>query len=336
MAAPKVDIKLGTTLVQMYDGAPGNLEAFIDAVTLFNDTVENEFNGATADQKQAAQVTVFRFVKSRLSGIARQVVTGSNDLQAIMDALQQHCESKVTSDGLVAKLRALKQKDSIETFCNEIENLTSRLKSCYVKEQIPVDRANIMATKKGVESLISGIKNTDTKLILKAGSFIKINDAIQKVMENVECTNNISPATNAQIFAGRVNHSRGRGRINPRGHGNNSNNSRGYHFQSNYHGHNGRFPNVHSHRGAYANQGGNWLPRGNFTNQRGNWTRRGRYPPNMFLAQQNGVQYQLPAQEAIQLPLQPQIHMPQQQQITQPSNGNINPFLGVHLGQHIR
>lgn len=323
MVNPKVDIKLGTTLVQTYDGAPGNLEAFIDAVALFNDTVESEFNEATAAQKQAAQVTVIRFVKSRLTGIARQVITGANDLQAITDALKQHCESKITSDGLEAKLRALKQKDSIETFCKEVENLTSQLKSCYVNEQIPVDRANTMAIKKGVDSLISGIKNTDTKLILKAGSFIKINDAIQKVIENVQYTNanNNSPATNAQIFAGRVNYSRGRGETNNRGRGN-----RNYRYQ-----------NSQSHRGHFTNQGGNWSHRGNSSYQRGNWARRGRYPSNMFLAHQphnqmsQQQQISQMANENMFLAHQPHIQMPQQ--ITQSTNGNIHP-LGVPLGRH--
>lgn len=152
MAAPKVDIKLGTTLVQVYDGAPENLESFLDAVNLFNDTVVNEFTGATADQQAAAQVTVIRFVKSRLTGVARQVITEANDLPGILDAVKQHCESKVSSDNIIAKMKALKQKDSAESFCNEVEKLTTQLKAAYVREQIPVATANTMATKKGVRS----------------------------------------------------------------------------------------------------------------------------------------------------------------------------------------
>ena len=76
----KVDIKLGTTLVQMYDGAPENLDAFVDAVNLFYDTVENDFAASTAAQQAAAKVTVVRFVKSRLTGVARQVIAEANDL----------------------------------------------------------------------------------------------------------------------------------------------------------------------------------------------------------------------------------------------------------------
>lgn len=327
MANPKVDVKLGTTLIQMYDGAPQHLDAFIDSVNLFNDTVQSDFAAATAAQKQTAQVTVVKLVKSRLTGVARQVIAGADDLQGIIDAVKQHCESKITSDNVLAKLKATRQKDSIETFCNEVETLTTQLKSCYVREEIPANRANTMATKKGVEALISGSKNTDTKLILKAGTFNKINDAIQKVMENNETTsNNNSPATNAQILTGRVSHPRGRG-TNHRGRGNYSN-----FYQHDRHV---RYQNSPHNRGNFTNQRGHWSHRGNFSNQRGNWTQRGRYPPNMFLAHQGGVQYQLPAHQAIQMPLHPHIQMPQQQHIPQSTNGNIHP-LGVQLGQHIQ
>lgn len=330
MTTPKVDIRLGTTLVQMYDGAPENLEAFLDAINLFNDTVTNDFADATPAQKAAAQVTVLRFVKARLSGAARQAITGTNDLAGLLEAVKQNCESSLTSDNLIAKFKNLKQKDSVENFCNEIEKLTTQLKTIYIKEQIPVERAHIMATKKGIESLTNGAKNAETKLILKAGTFTKINDAIQKVMENAEITlnNNNVTATNAQIYAGRVNHSRGRGGINHRGRGNYSN-----FYQHDRHV---RFQNSPQNRGNFINQRGNWSHRGNFSNQRGNWSQRGRYPPNnMYLAHQAGVQYQPPAQQAIQMPLHPHIQIPQQQHIPQSTNGNIHP-LGVQLGQHIQ
>ena len=128
----KVDIRLGTTLVQTYDGAPENLEAFIDAVNLFNDTVTNDFANAIAPQKEAAQLTVLRFVKTRLAGVARQVITDAINLEGLLDTLKQHCESKITSDNLTVKLKTLKQKDSTENFCDEIESHVTA-KSCLHK-----------------------------------------------------------------------------------------------------------------------------------------------------------------------------------------------------------
>lgn len=48
---PSVDIKLGTALMNTFDGSPDKLESFIDAVTLFSDSVQTEFNAATPEQK---------------------------------------------------------------------------------------------------------------------------------------------------------------------------------------------------------------------------------------------------------------------------------------------
>lgn len=48
------------------------------------------------------------------------------------------------------QVKALKQKDSAETFCKEVEKMTNQLKILYIKEQIPAAKANEMAIKKGV------------------------------------------------------------------------------------------------------------------------------------------------------------------------------------------
>ena len=53
-----------------------------------------------------------------------------------------------------------------------------------------------MTTKVGVETLINGISNTESKLILKAGQFPTINDAIQKLLE----TNTASDNPCANVF----------------------------------------------------------------------------------------------------------------------------------------
>lgn len=117
---PTVDIKLGTALVNTYDGSPNQLKAFLDAVALFADTVEAEFENATAAQKAAAQVTVVRFVKTRLTGEARQAIGELNDLQQIVDEIKSRCASKITSDGIVAKLKVVMQNTTSKNFCAKI------------------------------------------------------------------------------------------------------------------------------------------------------------------------------------------------------------------------
>lgn len=149
---PTVDIKLGTALVNTFDGSPEKLDSFLDAVALFSDAIDIEYANATAAQKAAAQITLVRFVKTRLTGIARQAIGQLNDLQEILDAIKLRCAPKITSDSLLAKLRATKQTSTTENLCDSIEKLTGELKYAYISEQIPLDTAEKMATKRGVEA----------------------------------------------------------------------------------------------------------------------------------------------------------------------------------------
>lgn len=323
----KVDIKLGTTLVQMYNGAPENLDAFIDAVNLFHDTVENEFAASTDVQQAAARVTVVRFVKSRLTGVARQVIAEANDLQEILDAVKQHCESKITSDNIIAKLKTLRQKESAESFCSDIEKLTAQLRTVYVREQIPLNRANTMATKKGVEALIDGVRNNDTKIILKAGTFTKISDATQKLLENDKPVSNTN---NAQMFTVRSAYSQNRGRNFNHG----RENGRG-----NFQNHRGSHNFSQRNRGSHSHFRGNFHNRGNRSYQqtrgsyfhRGSFPQRGNFNPHhgMFLAQNipqplNQQQHFQPPQNSSQ-----QMHQPIQSGVQQH-------FLGQPQGQYMQ
>lgn len=211
VSMPTVDIKLGTSLVNTYDGSPAQLNAFVDAVALYSDTVDAEFQAATADQKAAAKATVVRFVKTRLIGSARQAIGELNDLQQIIAAIKLRCGAKISADGVLAKLKAARQTSSTENFCETVEKLADDLRSAYINENIPADTAEKMATKRGVEALATGIKNPESKLIMKAGTFGKISDAVQKLQEN----ESREPSTSRpQIFHVRGHHIgyRGRGR----------------------------------------------------------------------------------------------------------------------------
>lgn len=180
----KVDLKTGTALVDTYDGSPEKLDSFLDSIRLFSDLVNSTNADASAAAKTAAQTTVTRFIRSRLSGTARQAVPENANFDQIIAALKEHCSSKITAENILAKLKNVKQTTSTESFCEEVENLSSKLKSVYISKQIPIDVATQMATKSGIDALISGSKSKDTKLILKAGTFTKLSDAVQKVQEN--------------------------------------------------------------------------------------------------------------------------------------------------------
>lgn len=68
-----------------------------------------------------------------------------------------------------------------------------------------------MATKRGVGTLINGVNDNETKIILRAGKFDKISDATQKIQECDQ--GKPSNTMQAQVFMARGNHpQRGRGR----------------------------------------------------------------------------------------------------------------------------
>ena len=346
---PIVDIKLGTSLINTYDGCPDNLNTFLDAVSLYKDTVNTEFAAATAEQRAAADTTVFKFIKTRLTGIARQIINGANSTDEIVLKLKEQCSPKITADSLRAKLKAAKQKGNLTQFCEEIEQLTSRLASQYIDETIPANKANQMATKAGIETLINGITNPEAKIILKAGNFTKISEATQKLQEG-----DFDVKPQANVFYARGNQSqrgRGNGRL-----------SNGRNFNQNsrpaneWQGNRNRFPN---HRQNYSQQNFNGYQRNyqqqqnRFPNQRGRGNRGGWYgttrppyqhpqqqiyyaqtnPPNMQ-QQQLQIQQQPPQQQQVQQQqLQPIQMQPFSQ--TQPNVLGSN-FLGRQLGQHIQ
>lgn len=250
------EIKEATALVQTYDGSADGLGAFVDSVNLLAELTPDD------------QVpTAIKFLKTRLTGKARLGLPEAiKTIDALAQDVKRRCASKITPENITAKLKAVRQKGSAETFCDEVESLTTKLKAVYIQSNIPEPVANNMATKAGVETLVNGTNSQETKIILKAGTFTDIKDAIQKVLDNTN-----SNATQVLSFNARGNNyhqgqnqryrnNRGNRRfLNNRGHHQNSQNSRNpQHQQPQY--------NQHPRYGGYQNNRGR---RGRFNFQSG-------------------------------------------------------------------
>lgn len=178
------DIKQATALVQPYDGTAAGFDAFIDSVTFLKDFVQPN-NMALA----------VRFIKTRLSGKARSGFPDDIDtIDALIGHIKTKCKDTTTPDIIVAKLNSTKQRGQITNFCEEIEDLCNKLENCYIMQDVPENVAKKMTTKAGVTALINGINASETKLILKAGNFASIKEALQKAQE---CA---SDASTSQIF----------------------------------------------------------------------------------------------------------------------------------------
>lgn len=191
----------------------------------------------------------------------------------IINDVKTRCSEKISPENILAKLKNIRQKGDANTHCNEIDNLTNKLKSVYVGQGIPDEVAKSMATKAGVDALINGTSSFETKLILKAGTFKDVQDAVQKVRENATIVQQ-NQQSNAQVMAygsqrynnfGRNN--RGRRGINRESYSNNSRDRN----NSNYRGNNN---NRYQTRYQNRNNNGNSNNHNNTYNN--NYSRGGR------------------------------------------------------------
>lgn len=290
-------IKVISSLVPSYDGTSAKLNSVVSALTALNTLI--------TPQNRALAIQV---ILSKLEGKARSAV-GNNpaDLQVIIDKLKEKCDQRQQPDVIIAKMNTAKQVGELSKFTDELERLTLELERAYISEEIPVDTATKMATKAAVKALSNGIKNTETKLILKAGQFTTLSEAIGKAAEN----ESNEKQADSKIF--KINQLQNtRGQNNPRG----SYSHRGTYSTRGHYGYRGNT--------RYNNQNNRSNPR--FQNNRYNWRggfgNRGRaLPPrqaHMFMAQQ---QEQLQPQHQPQVPQE--LHIP-----------NQNHPLGVRFGQH--
>lgn len=134
------------------------------------------------DYVQPTQVeTAIKFLRTRLTGKARiGLQANSATIDGLVNDVKLRCKDKQTPENIIAKIKNIKQRADINSLCDEIDSLTIKLKSIYVQQGIPENLAQSMSTKTGVDALINNV-NSETRLILKAGTFSNIKDAVQKV-----------------------------------------------------------------------------------------------------------------------------------------------------------
>lgn len=218
------DVRTATAVVQQYDGASDGLQAFVDSANLMKElTVPGQ------------QPMLLKFLKTRITGKARiGLPENINSFDEFIKNITERCQDMTSPEQILAKLKCIKQKENLDTFCEQVESLSDKLKNIYLQQKIPGDVANKMVNKAAVDALISGVSNSETKLILKAGSFDNVKTAILKVQEN--STN--SPNTAILNFSARGHHRQGGNRPSRFGRQNQSNQPNRQYF-NNHRTHNG-------------------------------------------------------------------------------------------------
>lgn len=226
-------VKVASSLIPVYDGNSIKLPSVIAALRAL-DTILNDANRATA----------INVVLSKLEGKARSAVGNAPaTINDIIQNLENRCQPTDGPDVVLAKLQAVRQTGTLTSFTDEVERLATQLETMYITENVPIDTAKKLATKAAVKSLTNSIKNTESKLILKAGQFQTVSAAIAKAAEN----ENEIPTHN--IYQMRPHtHTRGRGRGSYDRRGNYSSRGNSHHRGNNRY-HSQRQPNETRYRG---------------------------------------------------------------------------------------
>ena len=220
-----------------------------------------------ADQEE----TLVEFIYTRLSGKAETGIKPNlTTVEEVAEDIKSRCEEKIEPSKIIANMKALKTKDT-KSLCNEIEELTEKLKVLYLQKKIPTDVASELAVKEGIDSLIEKVSNREAKTALIIGKFATINEATKIVNE---CE---SRQDKAHILAYQ-------GSIN------NRNNNRGYQNRNNQNNY-GPNPNQ-PYRNYYNNRNNNSFNNRNNNNSNYNNNQRNniRYN-NRFIQGYNNERY---------------------------------------------
>lgn len=111
----------------------------------------------------------------------------------------------MTSDTFFSKLKNLKQIGSIQKFSEIIESTADQLESALLQEGYSMENANKVATNAGVNALSAGVKNARTQIVLEAGNFEKLSQAITKALEIDNRPSQANVFTQKRVGGGRYN-----------------------------------------------------------------------------------------------------------------------------------
>lgn len=245
-------LNTASKLITEFDGKSENLQSFIDSLQLVNLI------------KGIHESSAISLIKTKLKGNARNLISEESTIEEIITKL------KVTVKGesvhvLSAKLMSIKQNNKTPTaYCTEIENLTKSLETAYISDGLSCELANKYSTQVAVKAITKNCSNEKVKLIMEAGQFNDMNEAVSKFVSS--CTEATGQQNSVLYFSQRPTYYRGnnrrfRGRNNYPRNNNNINNNNGNNNNNNYNNRNRQRPdnnrrNRHYVRAMDSNENG--------------------------------------------------------------------------------
>lgn len=160
-------IELATLIIpQPFDGDERKLKSFIDSIELLN-------SFATTDHLQSLAIS---FVKTRLIGLARDIITNETTLNDVLHTLQDRIKfSKHTE--IINRMRSLSYRNNIDIFCEKIEILAEKLLCSYLNEGIPFKFADSYVMKEVKSILCKNATCQCIKIIISSKNFDTVSEA---------------------------------------------------------------------------------------------------------------------------------------------------------------
>lgn len=196
---------LATKLIPEFDGKPENMQSFVDSLNLL-DTV-----------KESHEAIAVQIIKTKLKNSSRNLISNESSIAEIVAKLKASVKGEST-EVLTAKILNVKQNNkSANNFVQEIEDLTKSLTNAYITDGLPGSLAEKYSTQVAVKSMARNASSERVRLIMEAGTFSNMNEAVTKFVNS--CTDNNS-GSNVLFYKSRTGNRGARGGGNGRGRGN--------------------------------------------------------------------------------------------------------------------
>jgi len=206
--------------------------------------------------KGTHEPTAISLIKTKLKGHARNLISNEQTIAAIITQLSTAVKGE-SVEVVSAKLLNLQQKNkTANQYTQEVEKLAKALEGAYVSEGLSQSLANKYSTTTAVKAMTQNCSIDKVKLIMQAGTFTNMNDAVSKFVNS--CTE-ITGQSNTVLYyrRGANNNNRGgRGYNRGRNYNHNSYN-RGGNNNNNYNNRGGRRGQNRGRGRGNSNQGYN-------------------------------------------------------------------------------
>lgn len=167
-------LKTASSLIPDFDGKPENLQSFLDALQLVDSI------------KESHEATAVNIIKTKLKGHVRNLISNESTISAICAKLGASVKGE-SVEVLSAKLLNLQQKNkTANQYTSEVDQLARALEGAYIRDGLPPLTANKYSTTQAVKAMSKNCSNDKVKLIMEAGTFNNMNDAIAKFVHS--CT----------------------------------------------------------------------------------------------------------------------------------------------------